>query len=303
MAELNPVAGWLQEIADAHAEKRHGDKDYCLGSVGLIDNAARLRGVTSVVHGNAISLSRPVETRPDLLKGAHKHVELDVKISEHGRFVSGGDTITIDAHGTGNTHLDSVAHMGIDGQWHGGIPAQSSLTTDDSLLRWSQHGVATRAVLIDIPALRGVPWAVDGEPVTGEEIEAGIVASGVRFEPGDALLLYMGRDRFEKAGNAYPTGLIQGTRPGVGVSGAQWIAEHEVSVLCWDFHDARSEVSGSLEVHMLIWATGLCLVDNSLLGPAARALRKAGTATGLLSVPPLAIYRSTGCLVNPLLLF
>lgn len=303
MVEINPVADWLQKIADSHAALRHTDGEPCLGSVGLIDNAARLRGAAAVVHGNAISLQRPVETRPDKLTGSHKHVELDVTVREHGRFVSGGDTITIDAHGTGNTHLDSVAHMGIDGQWHGGIPAQSSLTSDDSLLRWAQHGVATRAVLVDIPALRGVPWVLDGEPVTGDEIEAGIIAAGVIFEPGDALLLYMGRDRFEEAGNSYPTGMIEGTRPGVGVSGAQWIADHDVSVVCWDFHDARSEPSGSLEVHMLIWANGLCLVDNSLLGPAAHALREAGTSVGFLSVPPLGIYRSTGCLVNPLLIF
>jgi hypothetical protein len=54
---------------------------------------------------------------------------------------------------------------------------------------------------------------------------------------------------------------------------------------------------------MLIWAIGLCLVDNSHLGPAARELREAGVSTGFLVAPPLGIYRSTGTLINPLLLY
>ncbi|MGO7984178.1 hypothetical protein ACC691_40805, partial [Rhizobium johnstonii] len=37
------------------------------GSVALIDEAARLRGVASVRYGRAISLEREVETRPDRL--------------------------------------------------------------------------------------------------------------------------------------------------------------------------------------------------------------------------------------------
>ncbi|MFT4262572.1 MAG: cyclase family protein [Nocardioides sp.] len=303
MVDESPVAPWLRTIADEHAQKRHASDSRCLGSVGLIDSTARLRGVRSVTRGEAVSLQRPVETRPDRLEGSHKHVELDVKVSVHGRFVSGGDTITVDAHGTGNTHLDSVAHMGIDEQWHDGIPAASSYTADDALLRWAQYGVATRAVVADIPSLRGVPWVTVDQPVTGEEIEAAIATTGLTFEPGDALLLYMGRDRFEEAGNTYPTGAIQGSRPGIGESGAQWIADHGVSVLCWDFHDARAGEDGSLEVHMLIWAIGLCLVDNSLLGPAVRTMAEAGVAGGLLSVPPLGIYRSTGCLVNPIVLY
>lgn len=56
-------------------------------------------------------------------------------------------------------------------------------------------------------------------------------------------------------------------------------------------------------MHNLIFATGLCLVDDCLLGPAAAALADAGASTGLLVAAPPAIHRSTGVLVNPLLLY
>jgi hypothetical protein len=47
----------------------------------------------------------------------------------------------------------------------------------------------------------------------------------------------------------------------------------------------------------------LCLIDNSLLGPAAAVLKAAGRSTGLLVAAPTAIHRSTGVIINPLLLY
>jgi hypothetical protein len=56
-------------------------------------------------------------------------------------------------------------------------------------------------------------------------------------------------------------------------------------------------------VHNLIYAIGLCLVDNCLLGPAVAELKEAGVSTGLVVAAPAAIHRSTGVLINPLLLY
>ena len=88
-----------------------------------------------------------------------------------------------------------------------------------------------------------------------------------------------------------------------GEAAAMWDAAHDPGLVLWDFHDARNNPAGSLEVHSLIFAIGLCLVDNCLLGPAAAALKAAGASAGLLVAAPTAIHRSTGVLVNPLLLY
>jgi hypothetical protein len=271
----------------------------------LLDPAARLRGVAAVTRGESLSLERVVQTatgQPDEIHGGC--CGLDVQVLSNGRMTAGMDQITIDVHGTGNTHLDGICHIGLDGRWHDAVPAESVYSGDDSLVAWARHGIVTRAVLVDIPAVRGTEWVAADYPVTGAEIDAALAATSTHFQAGDALLLYMGRDRFEAAGHEYPTGgKVADGRPGVGRDGAQWIADHDPSVVCWDFHDAIAEEVRILEVHMLIWAVGLCLVDNCNLGDAARALRSAGTSTGLLAVPPIAIQRSTGCLVNPTLLY
>ena len=95
-------------------------------------------------------------------------------------------------------------------------------------------GLFTRGIHVDVPAVRGTPWVDIDEPVTGDDLDRALAASGATFEPGDALLLDMGRDRFESAGH------VMGgpRRPGIGFDGARWLVDHGVSVLCWDFMDA-----------------------------------------------------------------
>ncbi|MFT4259381.1 cyclase family protein [Microbacterium sp.] len=323
--EPDPLLPWLREIATAHDAARHVDGIQCRGSVALIDEAARLRGVAQVKLGKAVSLEREIETRPDRLAAlaeiaaeekaqwqalavvelpdGHGSVELDVRAGVHGRSAHGGDVITYDAHGIHNTHMDGLAHIGADASWHGPIPVAASQTDEDTIVNWAQHGIATRGVLLDIPAVRGVDWVTTDAPVTAEDLDAAVAAAGVTLEPGDALLIYQGRDRFEAAGHRYTPGAVLQPRPGIGASGAQWIAEQDPGLVVWDFHDARNNERAALEVHGLIYAIGLCLIDNSLLGPAAAALREAGTSTGLLVAAPTAIHRSTGVIINPLLLY
>lgn len=321
----DPLAPWLREIARAHDAARHVEGQQCRGSVALIDEAARLRGVAQVRLGKAISLEREVETRParlaELTEAAaeerrqwqklaqaelpdgHGSVDLEVKVGIHGRYVHGGELISYDAHGVHNTHLDGLAHIGADGSWHGPIPATNSATDEDTMVNWAQHGIATRGVLLDIPAARGVDWVTADQPVTGADLDAALAATGVTLQAGDALLIYQGRDRFEAAGNRYTPGAVAQPRPGIGVEGAKWIAAHDPGIVLWDFHDARNNPTHSLEVHGLIYAIGLGLVDNCLLGPAAAALKAAGTSTGLVVAAPTAIHRSTGVLINPLLIY
>lgn len=324
-ASPDPFEPWVYEISEAHNAKRHIDGVQCRGSVALIDDAARLRGVAEVKLGKAISLEREIETRPQKLAeltgvleterdqwrraghpdlpDGHGYVELEVTLGAHGRFAAGGDVIKYDAHGVHHTHLDGLAHIGGEGIWHGPIPLEASQTDEDTMVNWAQHGIATRGVLLDITAARGVDWVTKEEPVTGGDLDRALAATGVTLQPGDALIIYQGRDRYEAAGNVYPSGAAAVGRPGIGQEGAKWIVSKDPGAIVWDFHDARNGPRALLEVHSLIWAIGLCLIDNALLGPAVATLRAAGTAAGLLVAAPPAIHRSTGVLINPLLLY
>jgi hypothetical protein len=124
-----------------------------------------------------------------------------------------------------------------------------------------------------------------------------LARAGVTFEPGDALLVDMGRDRFEAAGNE----TTPDHRPGVGEDGARWIEAHRVSVVCWDFLDAFGAGEPRAPVHLLNWAIGLVLVDNCDFSRLRHALEP-GQVTGALVLAPLPVPAATGCNVSPVVL-
>jgi kynurenine formamidase len=191
-------------------------------------------------------------------------------------------------------------HLSLDRTWHGGCPVDA--LDPPSVVDLAAHGLVTRGVVVDIPTVRGTDWVDPQQPVTGEDIDRALAASGTSFTSGDSLLLYMGRDRFEAAGN-----LLTGLRdaaivPGVGRSAAEWIVDNRVSILCWDFLDSNHPDQPFAAVHLLLWAIGLVLVDNCDLSAAAAWSRREQRATGALVVAPLAIPGATGSLVHPFLL-
>jgi kynurenine formamidase len=168
-----------------------------------------------------------------------------------------------------------------------------------SIADLADHMLFTRGILADIPAARGTDWVREDEPVNGDDIDRALRGAGVDFEPGDALLLYMGRDRFEEAGGRMQL-VGGGTMPGAGEGVARWIADHGVSLLCWDFLDAVTDSGPSLPVHLLIWAIGLLLVDNCDFHTVVDRARNDGSFVGGLVVAPPPLPRATGCLVDPL---
>jgi kynurenine formamidase len=299
---VSAVPGWLRRLADGHlAEAGHGAG--CEGTLRYITPQARLRGVAAVRHGACVSLSRSLEpgtsVRPDESRPTFS-LQTFARSVRAGH-TTGSDRVELDCHGMANTHLDGLTHVGLDGSWHGGLPAGPDGSAQ--MLVGAATGIATRAVCLDITVLRRTGW-VGAAPVEAAELDASVAAAGVGLQPGDAVLLYMGRDAFEAGGATYgPIGAHPGGRPGLGQSGARWLADHKVSVLCWDFLDAHVPGRDPLPVHAVSWAVGLVLIDNCHLGPAVRALSAAGAHSGLLAVGPLQIRGATGSMVNPVLLY
>jgi kynurenine formamidase len=298
--EVTDVPAWIRPLAAAHlAEVDH--RTGCEGTLRYIDAGARLRGVRAVERGVSVSLSRPVgpgrsvrhaEPRPTYL--------LETYAETIGSLTIGSDRLEVDCHGMENTHLDGLSHIGLAGGWHGG-PLRGC--SGSEALVGASTGISTRVIVVDIPASRDTRWAAP-EPVEGAELEAAVASAGLCVERGDALMVYMGRDEFERAGHSYgPISEFPGGRPGLGRSGAEFLADCKVSALCWDFLDAHGDAADVLPAHILAWGVGLVLIDNCDLGPAVRALSGARKGSAQLTVAPLRLSGATGCLVNPVLLY
>jgi kynurenine formamidase len=287
---------WLHDLA---ADNPFG-KDDKLGSINLIDDSARLRAVRAVTSARSVSLARPIASAKSWRKDGHSTFDVEFFDSEHSGVSVRSDHVQFDCHGGGNTHIDALNHLGKDRTWYNNWPLDDK--RGPAITDYALNGIITRAVHVDIPAVRGTEWVEVEHPVTGNDIDVALREQGIVFEFGDALLLDMGRDRFEAAGHLYydPENAYSSARPGVGRDGAEWIARHGVSVLCWDFLDAILDTEPDAAVHYLIWAIGLALVDNCDFA-ALRQNAKHGAA-GALVIAPLAIPGGTGCNVNPIVL-
>jgi kynurenine formamidase len=283
---------WLRELAAAQPFGS-GDRR---GTLNLVDDKARRRAADAITGAATAALARPLAPTTSARRDERPAYALEVFYTE-GPIGMGSDHLELDCHGLVNTHVDGLNHLAIDGCWYGGWPVDA--TDGPSIEHFAPGGIVTRAVHVDIAAARGVDFVTADAPVTAGDIERALAAAGVTFEPGDALLLDMGRDRFESAGHTY-TG---SPRPGLGLSGARWVAEQGVSVLCWDFLDAGHPDEPSITGHGLNWAIGLVLVDNCSFAALREAAGAAGRHVGALVLGVLPLVGGTGCNVNPVVLF
>lgn len=288
---------WIRALA---ASRPFGADDR-RGTANLIDAAARARAAACIRTGDSVSLARPLlggdynstAARPGFLH------ETWYQPAPDGTGW-GQDHVVFNPHGLQNTHLDALNHVAVDGTFYGGRPVTDSEQGSADVL--APDGLLTRAVYVDIPEHRGTAWA--DRPVDGADIDAALGAAGVVVEPGDALCLDMGRDRFEQARGHMLGGPETEQDAGGGLSGdgARWVAAHQVSILAWDMLDSRDAKAAHESAHMLTWAIGLLLLDNCDFAALRRRHGRGTRVAGALVVSPLAVDGANGVNLNPLVL-
>jgi kynurenine formamidase len=127
------------------------------------------------------------------------------------------------------SHIDALAHIQSFGRVFGGQPA-GEVYGD---FGWSLNGVEqippifARGVLLDVPALLGVPRLPDLFEITAEQLRECLERQRVAIQPGNVVLVRTGKMAdYEGDGSAYFA-----SGPGVGVEGALWLLEQGMSIL------------------------------------------------------------------------
>ena len=109
-------------------------------------------------------------------------------------------------HGYTITHVDSLAHFFWEGKTFNGKPAHmvsTSMGATIGSVEEAKKGIMTRAVLVDVPMIRGIDWVERGEGVMPEDILAAEERCGFRVEEGDVLLIRTGQLHRRKIGRAH----------------------------------------------------------------------------------------------------
>ena len=282
---------------------RWGDDDNA-GTINLITPEVRKHAAGLVKSGRAVSLSRPWNTvgGPGNWNPAQHYLRYNQAASV--------DFIGILFHGYATTHVDALCHIFWEGKMYNGKPwteVTPAGAKSGAVDAWS-NGITTRGVLIDIPRFRGVDYVTVDEPVRGWELEAAAKAQGLTPRPGDAVLVYSGREKFYAANPQ----AVPGLRPTAGLHAdcCPVLKQHDAAILGWDQLDAGPSGYPMFEnapggpVHVLaIVYMGLPLLDNALLQPLAEACAEEGRWEFLLTVNPLHIRGGTGSPVNPIAIF
>jgi kynurenine formamidase len=277
---------------------RWGPEDQ-LGALNLVTPDVRKAAVAEVRSGRTVSASRPLPTRPS--------AENPTPVAHHmiGTATEGfgADYFAIASHGFATSHLDALCHIFGDGHLYNGYPIES-VTAHGATQLGIEHlasGIATRGVLLDVPAVLGVEALEPGTPIFPEDLEAAERAGGTTVRSGDALLVRTGRWRWRAQHGPWDAGSILA---GLDASCLEWLREREVALLGSDGVSdvVPSRVEGvRLPIHSIaIPMMGLHLLDNLDLETLAVACHEEGRHAFLLVIAPLVLRGGTASPVNPI---
>lgn len=282
-----------------------------LGAVNLVTPEKRREAASLVRAGRSYSLSRTFPTEPSAINprpAVHYMTRTD---RNEGGAGGCGDYYGISYHGTGSTHIDALCHIWDEQGVYNGRDPNEVITfggaTFGGIQNW-RDGIVTRGVLLDVPAFRGEPYVTQDRPVHGWELAELCESTGVTVTPGDALVVYSGREEWSRA-NGRPWGSgerstpdqIGPDRPGLHASCLEFIRDTDCAVLCWDMMDMfPNGVDLTWSVHGAIFAFGIALVDNALLEPVASACRAEGRSDFMFVAAPLPVEGGTGSPLNPI---
>jgi kynurenine formamidase len=223
-------------------------------------------------------------------------------------YASATDFIGIDYHGVHTSHFDALCHVFYDGRMYNDRPAGLVRSTgaEANTVQIFRDGIATRGVLLDIPAVRGASFVDPLSPVVPDELDAALAAQSTDVREGDALFVYVGRSaRRAEAGGDFVDGGLQ--LAGLDASCLRWLHEKGIALLGSDgANDALPRTAGAERVPVHVGAIvymGMPLLDNAALDALATACRERSRWSFFTAISPLAISGGTGSPVNPVAIF
>ena len=289
-------------------------KDDQMGAVNLITPAKRKAALATVKEGFSVSMARRAETeqavdnpRPILrvMEGAGRGARAGTPPAAPPDISGASDTLTISYHGSVHTHMDSFCHRAYKGLMYNGMPMTS---VDDngcnmgSIYAW-RDGIMTRAVLMDMPRLKGVDYLEPGTPIYPEDLDAWVKKAHIKIEPGDVILIRTGRWAARQAKGPYNTNQFAGLY----MTSAKWLHQHDAAILGSDAAEDvhPSGIDGITEpVHALVLiAMGMPIFDNLDLEAVSREAAKRNRWEFLVTAAPMPYPGATGSPLNPIATF
>lgn len=221
------------------------------------------------------------------------------------------DDYQVSYHGLAVAHTDAFCHFFFEGRMYNGYSVADNITPETGCkagdIMGRRDGIVTRAVLYDMPQLKGVDWIEPGTPITRADLEAWERKAGVRVGPGDVILLYVGRWKRRAA-----MGPHAGQVAGFFVDTIPFFKERDIAFAGHDFNiDWNPRPGWGAEqgipnnpIHqaLLVWM-GAGIVENLDLEQVVETARRLGRYEFMMTFAPIPVEGGTGSPLNPLAIF
>jgi kynurenine formamidase len=310
-----PVPAAFTDVAARVRNWGRWGPDDEIGTLNLVDDAARRRAAAAVESGRAFALGLPLSEAEGIQMGfvegrvnpTRTMVQVNVPvIADQPDWVCfSEDVLTLATQCA--THWDALAHSSYGGVIYNGYPA--STTSETGAARCGIHRlgpVVSRGVLLDVARALGREVLEPGYPITPDDLNAACELARVSVEPGDILLVRTGQ----------MVHLAPGTRdlvaywwpsPGLTIETAEWFHARDVAAVATD--TAVFEVfpcqyeDAYLPVHLLhLVEMGLTQGQNWVLDALADDCAADGRYSFLLDATPLPLTEGLGSPLNPVAL-
>jgi kynurenine formamidase len=286
-----------------------------IGTLNLIDEAARLRGAAAVVSGRAFALGLPLSEAEGIQLGFVEgrvnptrtmvQVNKPVNDDQPEWVCFSEDVLTLATQCA--THWDALAHASYGGLLYNGYPA--STVSADGAARCGIHrlgAVVSRGILLDVARALGRDVLEPGHPIMPDDLDAAVALAGLALEPGDIVLVRTGQmvhlqpERRDLVAYTWPS-------PGLTIETAEWFHRHDVAAvatdtLVFEVYPSQHE-DAYLPVHLLhLVEMGLTQGQNWVLDALAEDCVADGRYSFLLDATPLPLTQGLGTPLNPVAL-
>ena len=209
------------------------------------------------------------------------------------------DNFSISYHGHTHSHIDALNHLSHNGLYYNQLKSPDELGVENL-----KNGVLTKAILIDLPLLKGKEFVEAGYKISVKDIIEFEKKFNVKIERGDILLIRTGRWKQKEIKGEWNF-LLKST--GLHYNVMQFLSEREISILGSDgTNDSNPpliEEEGSPIHKLSIVAMGMPLLDNLNLEQLSKKAKLFSTWEFFISVQPLKIDKGTGSPINAIALF
>ena len=276
------------------------------GALNYLTPQRVLAAAGEISLGQTVSLAAPIETSrtpDDPAPAIHEMTGPPGKQADPAGLTFAQDRLDVNVHSNVDSHIDALCHAMYRKTLYNGVPADEVTPRGarELSIEVARDGIAGRAVLLDIPRLRGLPWLEPGDVVTAPELRGAAEAQQVSVGPGDLLFVRTGHRRRRSELGPWDAAKA---RAGLHPAALQFIAERKVAVLGSDSNsDTAPSVAQGVElpVHVLaINALGLHLLDYLQFEDLVPLCEAAGRWSFFCVIAPLRLPRGTGSPVNPI---